>query len=102
MPYYTSQAGGKFGQAGAISTAPLGVVRGGLFWIGSAGNPEMLAKVLNACPFSDHYWVFASAGTNQGFDLHVIDTVTGARRTYTNPDLHPATPIQDTEAFPCD
>jgi hypothetical protein len=102
MPYYTSQAGGKFGQAGAIPTTQLGVVRGGLFWIGSAGNPEMLAKVLNACPFSGHYWVFASAGTNQGFDLYVIDTVTGARRTYNNPDLNPAVPIQDTEAFPCD
>ena len=102
MNYYTSQAGGKFGAAGAISTAPIGVVRGGLFWIGSAGNPEMLAKVLNACAGSDRYWVFASAGTNQGFDLHVIDTETGNRRTYSNPDLKPAAPIQDTGAFPCD
>ncbi len=99
VPLHTVQSGGRHGLGGAISTGPIGVSRGGLIWLGSATNPEVLVKVLNACP--QRYWVFASAGTNQGFTLYVLDTVTGERKAYVNPDLKAVPPIQDTSALSC-
>jgi len=91
------------GFAHAIPLSPLGVNRGGLFWIGSAGNPEMLIKILNACvPPFNAYWVFYAATTNQGLETIVTDTQTGRTWRRTNPRGTAALPIQDTGAFPCD
>lgn len=100
MHYQTSQGGGYSGDAQNIPLSSLGVNSGGLFWFLNPGNPELLIKVLNACPGS--YWVFFSAGTNFGFDLTVRDTVTGKAKAYSNPDRNPAVPVQDTSGvFPC-
>ena len=61
----------------------------------------MLVKVLNGCGTNNRFWVFFSAGTNVGFSVTVRDTVTGSQKTYINPDLNPAPPLQDTNAFLC-
>ena len=98
---YSSAPRGISGQGKAISTAPIGVARGGLFWFFSADNPEVLVKVLNACGINGHYWVFITAGTDVGYTVSVVDTTTGNTKSYSNTDLHPATPDQDVEAFAC-
>ncbi len=99
--YATSQSGGLSGNAHAIPLASLGVNQGGLFWFFARTNPEMLVKVLNGCATNNRFWVFFSAGTNVGFQVTVRDTVTGSQKTYINPDLNAAPPLQDTNAFPC-
>jgi hypothetical protein len=98
--YSTSLAGGLSGNASAIPTAPLGVTRGGLFWFFSPDNPEVLVKVLNGCALNNHYWVYVTAGTNAGFTVTVKDITLGhVAKTYTNPDLTEALPVQDTSAL---
>jgi hypothetical protein len=54
-----------------------------------------------ACALTGKYWVFYSAGTNVGMKVTVTDVQTGRSATYTNPDLTPAPPVQDTSALPC-
>jgi hypothetical protein len=101
VSYSTSEGGGLSGNGNAIGLASVGVDHGGLFWFFGADNPEMLVKVLNGCASNGEFWLFFSAGTNVGFSLTAVDTTTGARRTYTNPDLTAAAPVQDTAAFSC-
>lgn len=92
---------GGSGMATPIALDSVGVSRGGLFWIGDPANPEILLKVLNGCRINGHYWVFYSAGTNQGLEITVRDTVTGDLWTSTNPRGTLAPPVADTRAFSC-
>jgi hypothetical protein len=71
----------------------------GYFWFFNDANVELVLKVLNACSFADHFWVFAGGLTNVAVEITVVDSVTGAARTYTNPQSTPFQPIQDTMAF---
>ena len=75
--------------------------RGGLFTFSSPDNPEVFVKVLNACAIDGYYWLFASAGTDLGFNLNVTDTAVGRSKTYTNADRTLAPPIRDYRSFPC-
>ena len=95
-----NHAGGASG-SGQASIGTLGVTHGGSFWFFSQDNPEVLVKVLNACGVNNKFWVFVTAGTNVGFNLHLLDTVTSAHLTYSNPDNVAAVPVQDTSALPC-
>jgi uncharacterized metal-binding protein len=99
VAYQTTQGGGLSGKGQAIPLASLGIAHGGAFWFFSADNPEMLVKVVDGCPANGNKWFFASAGTNVGLTVTLTDTTTGAQKIYTNPDLNPAAPIQDTAAF---
>jgi hypothetical protein len=99
--FQTSQGGGQSGFGHPVVLSTLGVGKGGLLWFFSAGNPEVLVKVLNGCAVNNYYWVFASAGTNVGIDMTVTDTPTGRSKVYSNPDLTAWAPVQDTAAFPC-
>ena len=99
--FATSQGAGASGNGQAIQLSSLGVPHGGLLWFFSADNPELLIKILPACGVNGRHWVFASAGTNVGLTLTVTDMSTGAQVVYTNQDVHPMTPIQDTNAFLC-
>ena len=103
VSYHTTQGGGDGlpHAAHAIALSSLGVDRGGLFWFFDGRNPEMLIKVLNACPSTNHYWVFFSAGTSVGLETTVEDTVAHMVNTYTNDDRTQAPPLLDTQAFPC-
>ncbi|HXO40311.1 MAG TPA: serine protease [Thermoanaerobaculia bacterium] len=97
----TAEGGGLHGPGTDISLASLGISQGGIFWFFGATNPEMLIKVVNACPIGSQIWIFYAALTNVGFSVTVTDTQTGHSRTYTNPDLTTAAPVQDTSALPC-
>jgi hypothetical protein len=97
-----SHAGGSSGAGGAIPLLSLGITHGGAFWFFSPDNPEVLVKVLNACGVNDKFWIFATAGTNVAFTLHIEDTTTLGTKTYTNPDNTAAVPVQDTSAFSCE
>ncbi|MCZ7650030.1 MAG: trypsin-like peptidase domain-containing protein [Thermoanaerobaculia bacterium] len=64
-------------------------------------NFEMGVKVLDGCPINGRFWIFVSGLTNQGFEVAVRDSATGAIRRYANPQgTYPQT-VGDTDALPC-
>ncbi len=71
----------------------------GTFWFFDPANVEVVVKVLDACSFSGHHWVFAAGLTDVEVVLEVRDTVAGTTRTYVNTLGAPFAPIQDTRAF---
>ncbi len=70
-----------------------------LFWFFDAANWEMLVKVIDACSFNGHYWVFAAATTNVEYTLTVTDTDTGVAAVYQNPLAQSSEAITDSEAL---
>lgn len=73
----------------------------GYFWFFDPANIEVVVKVLDPCPGSAYFWVFAGGLTNVKVTLTVTDTVTGTVKTYLNPQGKPFQPVQDTRAFQC-
>jgi len=71
----------------------------GYFWFFQNSNVEFVLKVLNGCSLSNRFWVFAGGLTNVQVDITVVDTATGAMKTYRNPQNTAFRPIQDTDAF---
>ncbi len=71
----------------------------GYFWFFDDHNVELVVKVLNACSPFQRFWVFAAGLTNVQVDLKITDSLTGATKTYTNPQGRAFQPIQDTGAF---
>jgi hypothetical protein len=72
----------------------------GYFWFFTPNNVEMVAKVVDGRALNGSFWVFAGGLTNVDALTTVIDTTTGAVRTYRNPQGTPFQPIQDSNAFP--
>ncbi|HEY0781430.1 MAG TPA: fibronectin type III domain-containing protein, partial [Thermoanaerobaculia bacterium] len=72
----------------------------GVFWFFAPDNWELVAKVLNGCALTHHYWVFFAAATDSQYTVTVTDSQTGAVKIYFNPlgNLPPA--VADTIAFP--
>lgn len=62
-------------------------------------NWEMLVKVIDACDYNGHFWVFFAATTNVEFTLEVTDTASGLQKEYSNPLGNPADAVTDTTAF---
>jgi len=101
-------AGGRFkveatwktgaGAAGPAHAVPL-TTDSGYLWFFDANNVEAIVKVLDACSFSGHFWVFAGGLTNVETTLTVTDTQAGVVRTYFNPQNTAFQPLQDTAAF---
>jgi hypothetical protein len=73
----------------------------GMFWFFSSNNIEIIIKVVTGCSFNSRIWVFAGGLTNVAYTITVTDTVTGATKTYSNPQGSPSQPVQDTNAFVC-
>ena len=71
----------------------------GTFWFFSAANIELVVKVLDACGFNQRLWVFAGGLTNVFVEITVVDTATGASKTFINPQQTEFDPIQATDAF---
>ena len=71
----------------------------GYFTFFDANNIEAVVKVLDACSFANHFWVFAGGLTDVRVALQVTDTSSGKVITYLNPVNTPFAPIQDTTAF---
>jgi len=102
VDYETVQGGGLSGTALATSLVGLGARQGGLFTFFDPANPEMVLKILDGCIINNHFWVYASAGTNVGLQVTIEDLLLGGpAKIYINPDLNPAPPVQDVNALPC-
>lgn len=86
------------GNTGVGQAVPL-TADTGYFWFFGASNVEMVLKVLNACTFNQKFWVYAGGLTNVQTTIHVTDTMTGAVKTYMNPQGTSFLPIQDSSAF---
>lgn len=71
----------------------------GSFWFFDAANLELFVKVLDGCGVNGHYWLYAAGLTDVGVDLALIDSWTGAVRSYARPRGVPFAPLQDVEAF---
>jgi hypothetical protein len=71
----------------------------GYFWFFNPANIEVVIKVLNGCPITNAYWVFATGLTNVEVTLTVRDTNNGQVKTYVNQLGVAFAPIQDTSAF---
>ncbi len=71
----------------------------GSFWFFSPTNLELDVKVLDGCGLNGRYWVFIAGLTNVHATITVLDTQTGASRTYDNPQDHVFTTVTDTGAF---
>jgi hypothetical protein len=69
----------------------------------SPTNFEMGVKMLNACIplFGNKFWVFVSGLTDQGWQVTVRDTQTGATKTYSNTQGNLSETFADTSAFDC-
>ena len=71
----------------------------GYFWFFDPGNVEIVVKVLNACIFDPHIWVFSAGLTDVEVTMTVTDTKNGSQKVYTNPLGTAYLAIQDTSAF---
>jgi hypothetical protein len=89
------------GASGAGQRVPGGTPSSGLFWFFGADNWEVLAKVIDGCGVNNRRWVFASASTDQHYELIVTDVQSGATRRYFNYLGERAPAITDTGAFAC-
>lgn len=103
LDWSTTLGGGSAGHAHALDLAPVGVTKGGLFWIFSADNPELIIKLIDGCGSNGNIWIYYSATTNVGFTINVTDNFFPTHHwTRTNPDLTTALPYAVNDAFTCD
>lgn len=87
------------GNTGTGKSVDIGKRDSGLFFFFGENNIEMLAKVLNGCRSTNHYWVFFAATTNVEFTLTVVDTQAGVSKQYKNKLGNSADAVTDTSAF---
>jgi hypothetical protein len=92
---------GHHGAAHAVPNDLQSFVDYGVFWFFNFGNAEMVVKVLDACSYNGHYWVFLSPASTVKYDIKVRDVRTGQQKTYSNPLGKVPSLIADTTAFPC-
>jgi hypothetical protein len=57
----------------------------GYFWFFNSANAELMIKVLDGRSINNRFWVFYGALSNVEYTITVVDTQTGAVRTYFNP-----------------
>ena len=70
----------------------------GYFWFFNSANIELVLKVLDARVINGRFWVFYGALSDVEYTITVTDTVTGAVKTYFNPQDRLAS-VADTLAF---
>jgi hypothetical protein len=71
----------------------------GSFWFFSSSNVELVIKVVDGRAFNGYFWVFYGALSDVEYTITVTDTLTGAVKTYSNPQGQLAS-VADTAAFP--
>lgn len=91
-------AGTSLPQNAQVVTA-LTTPESGLFWFFGANNWEVMVKLLDGCSINSRKWVFASATTDQHFELVVTDIQHGVTKRYFSYAGPPAPAIIDVEAF---
>ena len=85
------------GEVGSGVARPLSADTG-TFYFFRESNVELVVKVLDGRNNNGHFWVFYGALSNVAYTLTVTDTLTGAVRTYENPQGTFAS-VGDTRAF---
>ena len=70
----------------------------GYFWFFDEANVELVVKVLDGTAINGHHWVFYGALSDVQYTITVTDTLSGASRTYDNPQGTLAS-VADTAAF---
>ena len=70
----------------------------GYFWFFNDANVELMIKVLDARWSTDNFWVFFGALSSVEYTITVVDTFSGALRSYHNPQGAFAS-VGDTSAF---
>ena len=87
------------GSTGNGRVVPHSTPDSGLFWFFDENNWEMLIKMINACSFNNHFWVYGAATTDVQYTITVTDTKTGAQKQYNNALGNRAPAITDGTAF---
>ena len=70
----------------------------GAFWFFNPTNYEMLLKMIDGRVVNGRFWFFGGMLTNVSFTITIVDTVTGAVRTYSSVQGNVAV-FQDVSAF---
>jgi hypothetical protein len=71
---------------GTGKAVPLaGTDRTGLFWFFDPANIELVVKMIDGTPLNGKLWFFYGALSDVEYEIEVLDTQTGATRTYRNP-----------------
>ncbi len=70
----------------------------GYFWFFSNNNVELVVKVVDGRPVNGKFWVFYGALSDVQYAITVTDTLTGAVKTYPNPQGRLAS-VADVNAF---
>jgi uncharacterized protein DUF11 len=91
-------SGGAVAHAVPLAPAGVGAPDSGYFWFFDPANVELVAKVLDGRAVNQDFWVFYGALSNVEYALTVRDTLTGAVKSYFNPDGRLAS-VADTSAF---
>jgi hypothetical protein len=85
------------GTSGVGSVVPLTGDTGAVYFF-SPNNYEMMLKVVDGNAVNGRFWFFGGMLTNVSFTITIVDTVTGAVRTYSSVQGSVAI-FQDTNAF---
>ncbi len=86
------------GQSGQAQVVKL-TSETGYLWFFDSSNVEVVVKAINACSFNNRYWVYSAGLTDVHVVMTVTDTLTGAVKTYTNPQGQAYLPKLDSSAF---
>jgi hypothetical protein len=99
--------GGRFKVQTAFQTAaiPAGVGNAipltsdtGSFWFFTAGNLELMVKVVDGRAVNGKFWVFSGGLSDVAYTITITDLTTGTVKTYTGEQGH-QTALNDTSAF---
>ncbi len=70
----------------------------GSFWFFNPDNIELVIKILDGRTVNGHFWIFYGSLSNVAFTITVVDTVTGEKKQYQNPQGNFAS-VGDINAF---
>ena len=73
----------------------------GAFWFFEPDNLELSLKVLDACSFDGHFWIFVAGTTDLGVDITIRDSVTTQMSQYSNPAGELFRSVRDFRSLPC-
>ncbi len=88
------------GRSGVGQAVPLSE-ESAAFWFRTPDDVELAVKVLDGRSMNGNFWFFAGALSSVEYTIHVVDTFTGAVKTYFNP-LGRLESFVDTSAFASD
>jgi photosystem II stability/assembly factor-like uncharacterized protein len=92
VSWTTSGGATGFGQSVALTASSGG------FSFFAAADLDLIVKIVDGRALNGHFWVMYGSLSDVAFTVTIVDSVTGARRTYTNQQGELAS-VADTAAF---